>query len=139
MTNLSFCFLRSFLIMCSVLFLLVSCDKEAVLTPEQILVGAWAGSVSQEGYADFQLQVNISDVSDQIAGAGNYDQECTFSWTLREKKGEAFVFYEEILSGDQFCIDGVVSVSILSENTIEYYWEEEGFEDNFARGTLSRM
>ena len=124
----------------TLIFLSTSCDKEEVLTPEQTIAGNWAGLVSQPGYDDFSLEVSIADpIVGRVVGTGNYDGECTFNWTYLRQEQETYFFDEKILTGRDYCVDGVIQISFISDNSLKYYWLESASDDNSAEGTLTRQ
>lgn len=124
----------------TLIFLSTSCDKEEVVTPELTLAGSWAGLVSQPGYDDFSLQVSLADpIVDRVVGTGNYDGECTFNWTYLRQDNETYFFDEKILTGRDYCIDGVIQISFISDNSLKYYWLESESDDNSAEGILIRQ
>ena len=118
-----------------------SCGEEGIMVEEKesTIVGSWSGVISQEGYEDFTLNVDITEpIINTVIAKGDYDGNCTFSWTYTRDDMSALIIEEKILSGFDYCIDGTIALTILSESSLLYKWTGSDFDDNFATGTLIR-
>lgn len=123
-----------------------SCAEEEPVIQEQeaTIAGKWKGSISQEGYEDFALNVTIADPSnddllDKVIATGNYDNECNFNWIFKGMSEGKYKISENIISGFDACIDGTVELSVLSSNELKYHWIGEDQIDNIATGKLIRQ
>lgn len=94
-------------------------------------IGSWSGSVTQDGYAPYPAEIDVSggSVGTTIA-TGTYESlGCTVHWTLKEANMSTIVVRETVDQGSN-CID--VDITLTSDSTIQY---DAG---GIARATLQR-